>query len=170
MESGIEASIHAVADKFKEETSEGVLLVDAKNAFNLLNIKVAIHNVQHLCPPMYTFLNNSYHQHNKLFLKDGSVIMSKEGVTQGDPLSMAIYALSTRKLIEALREKAPDVLQAWFADDDTAVGSIVNLRVYWEYLKTIGPMYGYHPEPSKTILILKSKGLLDLACKLVVRR
>ena len=126
MESGIEASIHAVADKFKEETSEGVLLVDAKNAFNLLNIKVAIHNVQHLCPPMYTFLNNSYHQHNKLFLKDGSVIMSKEGVTQGDPLSMAIYALSTRKLIETLREKAP-VLQAWFAEDDTAVRSIANL-------------------------------------------
>ena len=66
--------------------------------------------------------------------------MSKEEVTQGDPLSMAIYALSTRKLIETLREKAPDVLQAWFADDDTAVASIVNLRVYWEQLKTIGPM------------------------------
>lgn len=55
MESGIEASIHAVADKLKEKTSEGVLLLDARNAFNLQNIKIAIHNIQHLWPPMHTF-------------------------------------------------------------------------------------------------------------------
>ena len=53
-------------------------------------------------------------------------IQSTEGTTQGDPLAMAMYALAVLPLIRHLRTTVPDVSQAWFADDATAVGSLSN--------------------------------------------
>ena len=44
VESGIEAAIHAMAKAFDDNTCEGAILVDADNAFNRLNRKVALHN------------------------------------------------------------------------------------------------------------------------------
>ena len=37
---------------------------------------------------------------------------------------MAMYALAVVLLIRHLRAVVPDVSQAWFADDGTAVGSL----------------------------------------------
>ena len=43
--SGIEAAVHAVRSAFELETTEGVLLMDASNAFNNLNCEVALLNI-----------------------------------------------------------------------------------------------------------------------------
>ena len=43
-----EAAVHAMSDIFQEETT----LENADNAFNSLNRKVLLHNIQYLCPPM----------------------------------------------------------------------------------------------------------------------
>jgi len=61
-----------------------------------------------------------------LYLENGDHILSQEGVTQGDNAAMAIYALSTRPLIQALsNETANDeVKQVWYADVSSAVGSL----------------------------------------------
>ena len=87
---------------FNEDWCEAVILVDADNAFNRLNINVALHNIKKTCPPLQKYLNNSYNTPSKLYLKDGSFILSEEGVTQGDNLAMAMYAISTRNLIDSL--------------------------------------------------------------------
>ena len=42
---GIEASIHAMRQLYECPTTEGILLVDASNAFNALNRKAALHNI-----------------------------------------------------------------------------------------------------------------------------
>ena len=47
--------------------------------------------------------------------------MSCEGVTQGDHLAMAFYALATIPLIEKLKQ---NVLQIWYADDAAGGGKI----------------------------------------------
>ena len=47
---GVEAAIHVVRSAFSEDSAEGVLLVDASNAFNSLNRNVALKNIGHLCP------------------------------------------------------------------------------------------------------------------------
>ena len=49
---GVEAGIHAVRSSFNDESTEGVLLVDASNDFNSLNRNVALHNIWHLCPAL----------------------------------------------------------------------------------------------------------------------
>ena len=85
LESGIEAAIHAVRKSFEEDNSECLLLVDADNAFNKLNIKVSLENIKRLCvPPMYTCLHNSYNTPAMLYLENGDHILSQEGATQGD--------------------------------------------------------------------------------------
>ena len=46
----VEAAIHVINDMFEEEQTDGILLVDASNAFNSINRKVFLHNVQYICP------------------------------------------------------------------------------------------------------------------------
>lgn len=52
LKSGIEGAIHAVKKVFLEENCEGLLLVDADNAFNRLNRKISLHNKK-CCVPLY---------------------------------------------------------------------------------------------------------------------
>ena len=47
---GVEAVVHAVRSSFDLDDTEGVLLVDASNAFNSLNRAVALQNIRQLCP------------------------------------------------------------------------------------------------------------------------
>jgi len=56
-------------------------------------------------------------------------LLSTEGTTQGNPLAMAMYAISVLPLINALHEC--DVNQTWFADDATAGGSPNDLHGSW---------------------------------------
>ncbi len=140
--------MHAVRTSFESDDNEGVLLVDASNAFNSLNRQVALHNIQRLCPPLATILINNYRAPTELFV-DGDTLLSQEGTTQGDPLAMPMYALATIPLIKKLEG---NYKQIWYADDATAVGKITELRKWWDKLTTAGPGYGYFPKASKTCL------------------
>ena len=107
---------------------------------------------------MYTYLHNIYNTPAMLYLKNGDHILSQEDVTQADNAAMAMYALSTRPLIQALsNETANDeVKQVWCADDSSAVGSLAGVKKWWKYLQANGPDFGYCPKPAKTILLKKT--------------
>ena len=75
-------------DIFHSEDTEGVILIDASNAFNSLNRQVALHNIQMLCPTLSTYVMNIYRQSTRLFIIGGQVINFQEGTTQGDNLAM----------------------------------------------------------------------------------
>ena len=47
---GAEAAIHSMRKIFEDDETDAVLLIDASNAFICMNRKVAMHNVQILCP------------------------------------------------------------------------------------------------------------------------
>ena len=51
-----------------------------------------------------------------------SFLYSKEGVTQGDPLSMFTYAIGTLPLIYSLCDPG-QWTQLWYADDASASGT-----------------------------------------------
>ena len=45
--------------------------------------------------------------------------------------------------------------QCWFANDDGVGADLVSLRRYWDELLKSGPDYGYFPNASKTVLVVK---------------
>ena len=102
-------------------------------------------------------LTNCYQVPLRLFVAGGGEILSKEGTTQGDPLGMAMFALSMVPQIARLAKESEATLQVWFADDATGVGSFVSLKQWRECLSTIDPVYGYHPNAAKTSLIVREE-------------
>ena len=72
------------------EESDAALLVDAAKAFNNINRKAILHNIQIICLILATYVNNSYRTPARLFIIGGRELKSQEGTTQGDPLGMCI--------------------------------------------------------------------------------
>ena len=159
LRSGLEGAIHAVHELFNEHCNFGwgLLLVDATNAFNSVNRVAALWNARVLWPRCSRFLFNTYCEYASLLVQDGNAVnnrlLSKEGVTQGDPLSMMLYAVAVLPLIRSLR--APGKwTQNWYADDSSCVADLPSLKAWFDELLCKCPDYGYHPEPSKWFLLL----------------
>ena len=55
-----DAAIHAMRAIFEDNNTHAALLVDATNAFNLVNHQAALHNITVLCPSFSTILRNTY--------------------------------------------------------------------------------------------------------------
>ena len=151
-EGGCEAAVRAMKEVFAADNTDGILLVDASNAFNNLNRQVALFNIRYICPAIATVLINCYRDPVSLFV-GGTTLLSKEGTTQGDPLAMMMFGLATLPLINAT--KLPDTIQCWFADDAAAGSRLVRLREWWNLLTRIGPLFGYFPNSIKTCLVVK---------------
>jgi hypothetical protein len=163
LEAGIEGGIHAIEELWKQHEEEeewGFLLVDASNAFNELNRTAMLWTIRHEWPSGARFAFNCYRHWATLVIrgKGGSMALlySKEGVTQGDPLSMFGYGIGIMPLIRRLKHEFPAVKQPWYADDAGAGGSFTDLRQFFLRLQEIGPAYGYFPEPTKSILIVRA--------------
>ena len=67
-----------------------------------------------------------------------------EGTTQGDPLTMPWYSLSTVALINNLQCKLPEVKQVWLADDAASAGRIKDLNNWYQSLEMEGRKHGYY--------------------------
>ena len=78
---------------------------------------------------------------------------SKKKVTQGDPLSMFMYAVSTLPLICSLCNLS-HWTQVWYTDDAVAGGSLCDNRDWFSLLCSRGPAYGYFPEPTKSLFVV----------------
>ena len=123
--SGIEGAIHTVRDLFDEHQEEGwgVLLIDASNTFNSINGQAVLWNSCVLWPSCSLFLFNTYRGWAPL------IVVDVNEVTQGDPLSMFIYAAATLPLISHIGR--PNVgTDIWYADDASACAPLHDL-VYW---------------------------------------
>ncbi|PFX27820.1 hypothetical protein AWC38_SpisGene7494 [Stylophora pistillata] len=124
---GSKAAVYAMHSIFEEEETDATLLIDASNAFNALNRAAALHNIKVLCPPITTYAINTYRQPIRLFIAGGGELKSAEGTTQGDPLVMAIYAISLQSLITRLGISS-DAKQCWYADDASGSGSLEAIK------------------------------------------
>ena len=58
-QAGSEAAICAMKKTAEHPDTEATLLLDASNAFNTLNSKVALCNIQKICPPLANVLINN---------------------------------------------------------------------------------------------------------------
>ena len=94
-------------DIFNNQDTEAVILVDAINAFNTLNLQVALHNLQRTCPAFATILINTYKNSSHLAVASGAEIKSQEGSTQGDNLGGHLYNQGTIPLQTLLHITTP---------------------------------------------------------------
>ena len=158
---GCEVGVHALVDLFNDDDTEGVIQVDASNAFNSINRNILLHNTKIICPQFATYIYNSYCTPARLFITGGAEILSREGTTQGDPIAMAAYGIGLTPLLVILSKG--EVEEAWkqvaFADDISGVGKLIFLRIWWDLVNKYGPLLGYFPKASKSWLTVKPEYL-----------
>ena len=115
VEADIEVGIHARRLLWHQNSQEedwGFLLIDARNAFNEENWTEIIWAVQHKWTSGAQFPFNCYRHWSTLVVRDteygsGHLLHSKEGLTQGHPLSMIAYSIGVLPLIRELLEAHP---------------------------------------------------------------
>lgn len=156
--SGIEGDVHTIFDLVNEHNDDGwsVFLIDASNAFNSINRRAALWNSRVLWPNCSLFLFNCYRGWTPIVFTDSAeVLYSKEGVTQGDPLLMFIYAVATIPMINGIG-RPTNGTDVWYADDASACAPLCDLKDWFFKLLHVGPSYGYYPEPQKCVLVVNS--------------
>ena len=132
----------------------GLTLVDARNGFNELSRMAMLWTVRHRWPKGSRFAFNCYRHEAMLFMRSPgkplTILWSREGVTQGDPLAMILYGIALLPLAEKLRAAYPDVMQPWYADDSGLFGRHARNARCLKLLTQLGPWFGYYPEPAKS--------------------
>ena len=135
-------------------TGWGVLVVDAANAFNSLNHAAMLLHACVLWPQCARFLFNTCRGWSVLVLRGLSTFLySKEGVTQGDPLSMFMYVIGTLPLIHSLCDPA-QWTQLWYANVASASGTLPELRKWFNLLCSSGASFGHHPECTISFVVV----------------
>ena len=142
---------------FAEEETDGVLLVDASNAFNSLNRESLLNNIQYLCPPISKYIRNCYRVPARLFVAGGQELESAEGTTQGDPTAMDAYAIGILPFLALIKPEVDHqrMKHVAYADDLAGGSKLQNLREWWNKCVEFGPAIGYYPKASKSWLIVK---------------
>ena len=112
--------------------SEGdsVILVDARNAFSLLNRQAALHNIRVIFPQIATILGNTCRKPAPLIMLGASDICYLEGTMSGDNLAMAFYALGTTPKVNTLKVTSPEIHQVCLADDKSGATNLEELTIW----------------------------------------
>ena len=117
------ATVNAMQQFYEDNETEGCLLIDAENAFNSMNRKVALRIIQVLCPKLSPLFSNTYRTPSTIFTGNG-IISTEEGTTHGDGAAMCMYRLGTLPLVNM-----PAVAKRFFyADDGAGAGELTRLR------------------------------------------
>ena len=98
MQSRVEGAVYAMSSLYDDHSADGwgFLMMNATKAFNSVNRAAALWNARILWPSCSRFLFNTYRRYAFLLLKfSQELLLSKEGVTQGDPLFRMFYAIAT---------------------------------------------------------------------------
>ena len=84
--------------------------------------------------------------------------MIREGVTQGDPLSMVVYEITLVLLAEELRTADPGLLSLFYADYGAFDGSRQCTAHILKLLMKRGTDQGYLPGQDKSLFISDNLG------------
>ena len=68
---------------------------------------------------------------------------------------MIAYGIGILPLIKNLTWDIHNFTQPWYADDARDLGTFAILETYFDSLTRQGPGWGYHPQPTKSVLIVR---------------
>ena len=90
----------------------------------------------------------------------GTVYCSFCGMGMGRPVSsMIAYSIGILQVIKNLKQEIPDITQSWYADDAVNLGMFARLETYFDSLIRHGPGWDNHPNPTKSVLIVRPENL-----------
>ncbi|GJY65899.1 putative reverse transcriptase domain-containing protein [Tanacetum coccineum] len=138
---GCEAVLHSVNRLIESKGNEvglSMLLVDFKNAFNLVDMSVLLEETRVRCPSIAPWVEFCYARPARLYYDD-SVLWSCQGVQQGDPLGPLLFALALHPLVQTINQSCELTLQAWYLDDGTIVGDTLMVSKELDIIKNDGP-------------------------------
>ena len=149
---GCEAILHSVREVIgKGDPDQWVLQADLINAFNQADRDSAFREVEKHFPQILVWVLTSYQGESELLFCD-KVIHSFTGFHQGDPLASLLFALVLQVLVRRIKEEIPElVMNSWFLDDGTQVGTLEQLGRVVDILKKEGPPLGLHLSTASTV-------------------
>ena len=128
------------------------LSLDFKNAFNNVLRSVMLGLIKKHHPNIYPWVVLGYGEHSKLFY-GSSVIMSRCGVQQGDPLGPALFSVVVAEFNRKICEKFPGLNNVWYLDDGSYVGPKQKVFELLKWIFNNSRSYGLILNQKKTTLI-----------------
>ena len=123
---GTQRALEALEFLTQDAEPSGEPFVDARNGFNELIRLAMLWTVWHRWPSGARFAFNCYKHWAQLILRQPGeppvTILSREGVTQCDPLSMVLYEITLVPLAEELPAADPGLKYPLYADNEAFNG------------------------------------------------
>ena len=80
-----------------------------------------------------------------------TIILSKTGFHQGDPLAPLLFSLTLQPIVNKIKEKVPSLsANEWYLDDGALAGKVEELRTVIDIIQTHGPQRGLYLSAPKT--------------------
>jgi hypothetical protein len=118
---GIEAAVHAGRAYLSSMVAGNAMLkLDFRNAFNTLRRDKMLEAVLDKAPSVFPLAHCAYSTHSFLYYGQRDVIISSEGVQQGDPLGPLLFCLAIHDLVAAIQTE----FAVFYLDDGTLSGPV----------------------------------------------
>ena len=143
---GCEALVHTVRalleDPDQPADSCCFLQLDLINAFNRVDRATMFREVRNLFPELAKWIEITYGHQAELIFGE-AIILSCQGVHQGDPLACLLFAVVLHPIIKRIAEEVPDLLlNGWFVDDGGGAGRLGDLSRMVDIILQDGPAKG----------------------------
>ena len=164
---GTQQALEALELLTQEAEPSITTLVDARNGFNELSRLAILCTVRHRFPAGARFAFNCYRHWAQLLLHQPGelpvTILSREGFTQGEPLSMVLHMITLIHLAEELQSADLGLLSQFYANNAAFDGPEQRSAQLIKLLMRRGPERGYFPEPAKSLFISDTPGQEEAA-------
>ena len=154
---GADAAVHASRIFLNSLPSDKALLkVDFSNAFNTIRRDKILEATKAHIPTLLPFVHSVYSSSSTL-LWEGELLLSSEGIQQGDPLGPMLFCIAIHSLVSILESE----FKAFFLDDGTLGGTFGSLTADLKRIEEIGQSLGLSLNMSKSELICHNRSAAD---------
>jgi hypothetical protein len=155
---GVEVVAHSLRDTLERlsvpGSTKGLLKIDFKNAFNLVERNAIIDSTSRLFPGLSRWTAWCYEQPTLLLYGHEWQIASDGGAQQGDPLAPLYFSCPLQEIITDINALVVSGGSAdynkWYMDDGGIIGEPELLQQVWDILVTKGPALGMILNASKS--------------------